>query len=146
MDKNGTSKGSSYKFTQLFGYKGPNEKILEEDIISAMKFDKSGKFLALGDKAGRIIIFECPDSSKKKDEYDYFSAFQSHTREFDPLRSMDIEEEIKEINWLNPQGNYMKMATTNDRNIKLWKIYEKAEKRVVKSAGKDLNMPKLQSI
>jgi hypothetical protein len=59
---------------------------------------------------------------------------------------MDIEEEIKEINWLNPQGNYMKMATTNDRNIKLWKIYEKAEKRVVKSAGKDLNMPKLQSI
>lgn len=57
MDKNGTSKGSSYKFTQLFGYKGPNEKILEEDIISAMKFDKSGKFLALGDKAGRIIIF-----------------------------------------------------------------------------------------
>lgn len=90
MDKNGISKGSNYKFTQLFGYKGPNEKILEEDIISAMKFDKSGKFLALGDKAGRVIIFECPDFSKKKEEYDYFSEYQSHTREFDPLRSMDI--------------------------------------------------------
>jgi serine/threonine-protein phosphatase 2A regulatory subunit B len=91
MEKNTSSKGSSYKFAQLFGYKGPNEKIMEEDIISSIKFDKSGKFLALGDKAGRVIIFECPDSSKKKEEYDYFTEFQSHTREFDPLRSMDIE-------------------------------------------------------
>jgi serine/threonine-protein phosphatase 2A regulatory subunit B len=57
MEKVSLSKGSNYKFAQLFGYKGPNEKIMEEDIISAMKFDKSGKFLALGDKAGRIIIF-----------------------------------------------------------------------------------------
>jgi serine/threonine-protein phosphatase 2A regulatory subunit B len=57
MDKNTASKGSSYKMAQLFGYKGPNEKIMEEDIISSMKFDKSGKFLALGDKAGRVIIF-----------------------------------------------------------------------------------------
>jgi serine/threonine-protein phosphatase 2A regulatory subunit B len=73
MEKNSISKSGSYKFTQLFGYKGPNEKIMEEDIISVMKFDNSGKFLALGDKAGRIIIFECPESNKKKGEYDYFT-------------------------------------------------------------------------
>ncbi len=52
------SKGSNYKFAQLFGYKGPNEKIMEEDIISVIKFDQTGKFLSLGDKAGRIIVFE----------------------------------------------------------------------------------------
>jgi serine/threonine-protein phosphatase 2A regulatory subunit B len=57
MDKSSSSKGSGYKFGQLFGYKGPNEKILEEDIISSMKFDQSGRMLALGDKAGRVIIF-----------------------------------------------------------------------------------------
>lgn len=57
MEKNATSKGGNYKFAQLFGYKGPNEKIMEEDIISSMKFDKSGRMLALGDKAGRVIIF-----------------------------------------------------------------------------------------
>lgn len=67
MDKTGGSKGSSYKMGQLFGYKGPNEKILEEDIISTMKFDKSGRMLALGDKAGRVIIFECPEGGKRKD-------------------------------------------------------------------------------
>jgi serine/threonine-protein phosphatase 2A regulatory subunit B len=60
-----------------------------------MKFDKTGKFLAIGDKAGRIIIFQCPESNKKKEEYDYFTEFQSHMREFNPLRSMDVEEEIK---------------------------------------------------
>jgi serine/threonine-protein phosphatase 2A regulatory subunit B len=57
MDKSSMSKGSAYKIGQLFGYKGPNEKILEEDIISSMKFDQSGRMLALGDKAGRVIIF-----------------------------------------------------------------------------------------
>jgi hypothetical protein len=31
-----------------------------------MKFDSSGKYLSLGDRAGRIIIFETPESSKKK--------------------------------------------------------------------------------
>lgn len=51
------SKGCIYKFNQIFGYKGPNEKIMEEDIISVVKFDSSGKFLSLGDRAGRIIIF-----------------------------------------------------------------------------------------
>jgi hypothetical protein len=40
----------------------------------------------------------------------------------------------------------MKMVTTNDRNIKLWKIYEKTEKKMIKSAGKELGMPKMQTI
>lgn len=52
------SKGSDYKCTQVFGYKGSNEKVHEEDIISSMKFDQDGKYLGLGDKAGRIIIFK----------------------------------------------------------------------------------------
>ena len=46
-----------YKLTQMFGYKGPGEKVQEEDIISKISFDKTGKYLALGDHAGRIIIF-----------------------------------------------------------------------------------------
>lgn len=41
----------------MFGYKGPGEKIQEEDIISKISFDQTGKYLALGDHAGRIIIF-----------------------------------------------------------------------------------------
>ena len=58
------SKGTDYKCTQVFGYKGSTEKVHEEDIISTLKFDQEGKHLALGDKAGRIIIFKS-DSNKK---------------------------------------------------------------------------------
>lgn len=146
MEKASSSKGANYKFGQLFGYKGPNEKIMEEDIISVMRFDNTGKKLALGDKAGRVIIFDCPESSKRREDYEYFSEFQSHTREFDPLRSMDIEEEVREISWLAPQGAYLKLLTTNDRTIKLWKVFEKTDKKVVKSAGKELSIPRLQGV
>jgi serine/threonine-protein phosphatase 2A regulatory subunit B len=50
------------------------------------------------------------------------------------------------MNWLHPQGRYLKLVTSNARTIKLWKMFEKAEKKVVKSAGKELCMPKLQTI
>ena len=48
--------------------------------------------------------------------------------------------------WLNQQGKYLKLVTTNTRSIKLWKIYEKFDKKVVRSTGKDLNMPKLKNL
>jgi len=56
---------------------------------------------------------------------DYFTEFQSHSKEFDPLRSMEVEEAITGLSWLSPQGKYLKIISTNNRNIKLWKIYEK---------------------
>ena len=72
MEKN-TSKGSNYKFTQLFGYKGPNEKMLDEDIINSLKFDHSGNYLAVGDRAGRVIVFEGKEQKKGPIQFDYFS-------------------------------------------------------------------------
>jgi len=50
------------------------------------------------------------------------------------------------MEWLQPQGKYLKLATTNSRSIKLWKLFQKSEKKVVKSAGKELSIPKLQTI
>ena len=40
----------------------------------------------------------------------------------------------------------MFVLTTNDKTIKLWKISDKTIKKVVKGAGKELAMPKLQII
>lgn len=57
---------ANYKLIQMFGYKGPGEKIQEEDIISRISFDSSGQYLALGDHAGRVIIFETQDTTSKK--------------------------------------------------------------------------------
>jgi hypothetical protein len=38
--------------------------------------------------------------------------------------------------WLRGQGKYQKIVTTNEKSIKLWKLYEKCAKKVVKSGGK----------
>ena len=57
---------------------------------------------------------------------------------------MYVDEKITGINWLKNQGKNMYVLTTNSKTIKLWKLSQKSLKKVVKSAGKDLSMPKLQ--
>lgn len=136
-----------WKFSQVFGDKASADKVSDEDIISAIQFDKTGRFLSLGDKAGRLIIFEMVQTGKqKKTEFQYLTELQSHTREFDYLKSTEIEEKVNQIQWLNQQGKNMYVVTTNDKTIKLWKISEKNIKKLVKQSNKDLSMPKLQTV
>jgi hypothetical protein len=52
--------------------------VLDEDIISRLKYDPTGKYLCLGDNAGRIIIFQVSEvenlSSKDQAQtYDYYA-------------------------------------------------------------------------
>jgi serine/threonine-protein phosphatase 2A regulatory subunit B len=70
------------------------KKVNEEDIISAIQFDQTGHYLSLGDRAGRLIVFEQSQGNKKTPEYQYLTELQSHVREFDYLKSTDIEEKI----------------------------------------------------
>ena len=42
-----------------------------------------------------------------------------------------MSESIKMIKWLRSQGKYHKMLTSNSHRIKLWKMYEKQEKKMV---------------
>ncbi|EGR33792.1 protein phosphatase 2a regulatory b subunit, putative [Ichthyophthirius multifiliis] len=134
------------KFMQVFGDKASSEKVSEEDIISALAFDKSGNLLSLGDRAGRLIIFEQAQTKSKRSEFQYLTELQSHTREFDYLKSTDIEEKINQIIWLRNSGKNLYILTTNDKTVKLWKVSDKTIKKIVKSSGKDFNMPKLQTL
>lgn len=85
------SKGSEYKCSQVFGYKGSNQKIHEEDIISVLKFNHDGSHLALGDKAGRIIIFKGADAKKKDDRFTYYTEVPS----LRPSFKLTIESSIR---------------------------------------------------
>lgn len=38
------------------------------------------------------------------------------------------------------------MFTTNDKTVKLWKVSEKNVKKIIRPSGKELNMPKLQTV
>jgi serine/threonine-protein phosphatase 2A regulatory subunit B len=66
MEVKNESTSSKYKFTQVFGTNEAIE-VLDEDIISRLKYDPTGKYLCLGDNAGRIIIFQVSESELTKD-------------------------------------------------------------------------------
>ncbi len=109
---------------------------MTEDIISAIEFNKTGDFLAAGDRGGRVVMFERVDKSKGSTagkrhhsvEFRFHTEFQSHDQEFDYLRSLEIDEKINVIKWLYPQSNAQFLLTTNDKTIKMWKVYERKAK------------------
>ncbi|KAJ7217281.1 protein phosphatase 2A regulatory B subunit [Mycena pura] len=113
-----------WRFAQAFGDKGDIEEITEADIISAVEFDSTGNFLATGDKGGRVVLFE-RNQTKKTCEYKFYTEFQSHEPEFDYLKSLEIEEKINKIRWCGRQNQAHFLLSTNDKTIKLWKVFEK---------------------
>ncbi|EGE09583.1 protein phosphatase PP2A regulatory subunit B [Trichophyton equinum CBS 127.97] len=96
----------TWKFTQCFGDKGDVEDITEADIISAVEFDHTGNYLATGDKGGRVVLFE---------------------------RNETIEEKINKIKWCRRQNASHYLLSTNDKTIKLWKVFDKSLKVVAEN-------------
>ncbi len=76
----------------------------------------------------------------------YFYEFISHSQEFEPLTSTTSSEEIIDMKWLQPQDKYLKLLASSDKVIKLWRINEKNHRKVCKSAGQELNVPKIMDI
>jgi len=145
-----------WKFTQWFK-KMPTQGMLPDaDTLSAVSFDAEGKFLATGDRGGRIVVLEAdPVMGKTKPggvHYKFHAEFQSHEAEFDYVRSLAVEERISKIRWLSPTNDSLFLLSTNDRAIKLWKVHRKANEVVTswnvdKETGKgpakssDLKLP-----
>ncbi|ODV91327.1 hypothetical protein CANCADRAFT_32004 [Tortispora caseinolytica NRRL Y-17796] len=123
---------ATWKFAQCFGDKGDSEDITEADIISAVEFDHTGNYLATGDKGGRIVLFE-RSFNKRGCEYKFFTEFQSHDPEFDYLKSLEIEEKINKIKWCRRQNMAHFLLSTNDKTIKLWKVFQKNIKVVAEN-------------
>ncbi|KAL1631579.1 protein phosphatase 2A regulatory subunit cdc55 [Diplodia seriata] len=102
------------------------------DIISTVEFDETGDYLATGDKGGRVVLFE-RNRTKKTCEYKFHTEFQSHEPEFDYLKSLEIEEKINKIKWCKRQNPSHYLLSTNDKTIKLWKVFEKSLKVVAEN-------------
>ncbi|KAK0271916.1 protein phosphatase 2A regulatory subunit cdc55 [Friedmanniomyces endolithicus] len=121
-----------WRMRQCFGDKGDVEDITEADIISTVEFDQTGNYLATGDKGGRVVLFE-RNETKKTCEYKFHTEFQSHEPEFDYLKSLEIEEKINKIKWCRRQNASHYLLSTNDKTIKLWKVFEKSLKVVAEN-------------
>eukprot|EP00924_Labyrinthula_sp_SR-Ha-C_P002249 maker-scaffold_19-snap-gene-5.58-mRNA-1 protein AED:0.01 eAED:0.01 QI:1/1/1/1/1/1/4/22/430 len=109
-----------WSFKQFFGEKNNPKNIHEGDMLTALEFNQDGKYLATGDRAGRVVIFEASTSAICP-TFQFHSEFQSHTQEFDALKSLEIEEKISEIKFLLSTNSSMYLLNTNDKTIKLWK-------------------------
>jgi serine/threonine-protein phosphatase 2A regulatory subunit B len=115
---------STWRFVQSFG----DDNSSDDDLVTAVAFDDTGNYVAAGDKAGRICIFEAQDRAKSKQgrdkglEFKFYAEFQSHNPEFDCLKSLEIEEKVNMIEWLKPRNNGLFLLASNDKTIKLWKV------------------------
>jgi len=128
-----------WKFSQVFG-EGRNT-VDDVSDVSAIEFDETGDFIAVGDRGGRIVLFERDEKTEKGNnngkknipkspEYKFYTEFQSHEPEFDYLKSLEIEEKINKIKWCKRQNNAHFLLSTNDKTIKLWKVFEKKIKAI----------------
>ncbi|KAG5035634.1 hypothetical protein JHK87_010544 [Glycine soja] len=140
-----------WKFSQVLGQRLPNEPLQNDDIITAVAFEKRGDYLAVGDRGGRVVIFERDDRKKnarndrreleqrdfatsQHPEFRYKTEFQSHEPEFDYLKSVEIEEKINKVRWWMSNDSLQFILSTNDKTIKLWKVKEHKVKQVKEMA------------
>ncbi|KAJ4840195.1 hypothetical protein Tsubulata_002946 [Turnera subulata] len=146
FDDSPSSPPLDWKFSQVFGESVPGEDLQDVDVVSAIGFDKTGDYLAAGDRGGRVVIFERKDGkdtylSRKEleqldftiashPEYQFKTEFQSHEPEFDYLKSVEIEERINRVRWCPTSNGSLFILSTNDKTIKLWKVKENKVKKV----------------
>ena len=51
-----------------------SDNLSDSDILTAIKFDKSGNYLAVGDKGGRVILFKYNElKNSRYFDYRYFT-------------------------------------------------------------------------
>ena len=70
---------------------------------------------------------------KKKHQvvrYKPLTEFQSHEREFDYLKSMEIEERVNQVKWFHSPSSSINLLSTNDKRIKLWSIRNRKVKNI----------------
>ena len=81
----------------------------------------------------QATVFQLTMQQKKTCEYKFHTEFQSHEPEFDYLKSLEIEEKINKIKWCRRQNASHYLLSTNDKTIKLWKVFEKSLKVVAEN-------------
>ena len=95
---------------------------MEEDDVTCVSFDQSGRMLAVGDKSGRLIVFQNQENIHPAQEYDYHFEFEAHKQQYDTLKNLFIPEKISHIHWMRPQGQYQRLLTTSAHSIHRWTV------------------------
>jgi serine/threonine-protein phosphatase 2A regulatory subunit B len=121
---------SEWEFSQMFGEEddpssdtGSEDSGAEDNWISSLSFDVTGKFLAVGYNCGQVVVL----TQQEDMTYQLYTEFKSHDSEFDFLTSMEIEEKINMIKWYPFRNGSQHLLTTNDKTVKLFRMWEKGD-------------------
>ena len=147
MDKKDETYDGKWSLHQIVGG-NEGEEVPEEDVITALAFDSSGKYLAVGDNDGRLIVFEQTINTDGKTIYKFLSEQIAHRESFDVLKSETILPKITDIKFVRSDSKSMLVASCTAKMINISKIAFQSSKRFQTfncEAGKpgDLKMPLL---
>lgn len=118
-----------WEFVQSFGddasvYEFPNA----DDLITALEFNSQGKYLAIGDRAGRVSVVEQLQNKESVQssalEYQFRGEFQCFEPEFDTLMAVNVSPRIVSMKWW-PETQTPALLTANSETVKLWRLGQK---------------------
>jgi serine/threonine-protein phosphatase 2A regulatory subunit B len=135
-----------WRYNQFLGEKLTEADLGEEEnqsyIISDMKMTDNGEFLAVGDRGGRVIIFQRTESKKHKNtsKLNYFYEYSAFDRDFDVHKSTEYSEVIRSICVLPTQyHDKIDIVSCGYRTIKLHRVYNSKIKYFSSSKDRELS-------
>ena len=106
-----------------FGDHIPLDRFKSDDTISILSFSSDGRYLASGDAAGRVVIFNLtPGCDDKNMQISFSCQIHAHKAEFDYFRSELSEMKINSLKWVPQQALNPLLLTCNSHDAKMWKI------------------------
>ena len=91
------------------------QEATEGDEIASIAFDQDGDRLAVGDRAGRVVVFSGGRSGGAALRFAYET--HAHDVELDTMRSENVSSTVTSVRWC-PWG----LLTSNERTVKLWAV------------------------
>ena len=112
-----------------FGDHVPLTHFKADDTISVLSFNQSGQFLASGDQAGRVVIFQIlpPRMPGGKPIVSFVNQVHAHKSQFDYFRSELSEPKINSLAWVRSNQLNPLLITCNSHEAKMWRMVQSAK-------------------
>lgn len=122
-----------------FGDQVSLDQFKEEDTICTVGFSSDGKFLATGDTAGRVVVFQIVPaaSNDSAPKAQFVAQFHAHKNAFDYFRSELCYPKVNALTWVPTSTINPLLLTCNSHETKLWKFEQ--QKQIQWSRPKNLD-------
>lgn len=97
------------------------------DTINVLSFNKTGQFLASGDFAGRIVIFQITTQQNNLPVVSLVKQIHAHKSRFDYLRSELTDSRINSLSWIKSNSLNPMLFSCNSHEVQLWRLNQSSK-------------------